>query len=191
MAHSKPMHDKLYQNWIKAGLALKFGKDAISNFLGTAIEQFRLNALPGASVQYCDSCTLLNVVPCQTNGFCSSDKSGICTKHDLSNPSKTHRPCPNGVCDKLFIAIKAQFTSAKGPSWSQSDPTLWCSKVWEIAKCFMPSGYQDKHDVEEYDFSGIMSLIINCKFIQSNLFKQYDFQVFQKVMCDCFSFRIY
>ena len=154
MAHSKLLNDPLYQEIRKS------------------IEQFRLDTLSANSVKVCHSCTLLNILPCPTNGFCYGRKH--CTKHDTTDATKIHRPCSDGVCDKLYIAIKQQYASAKGPSWSQSDPTLWCSNVWEIAKCFMPVGYLNRHDIDEYDFSGTMSLIMNNKFIHNYLSKPYD-----------------
>ena len=181
MANSKQLNDPLYQNWIKAGLALKLGKDIISDFLGKSIEQLTLDALGGKTIKFCHSCTLLNILPCPTNGYCHITSNKNCKKHDINDVIKTHRPCPSGVCHRIFNSIKEQFASAKGPLWSQSDPTLWCSNVWEIAKLFMPVGYQDKHDIEEYDFSGLMNIIINCKFIQKQLSRPFDVKFYQKV----------
>ena len=180
MAHGKPSSDPLFQNWIKAALLLKFGKDAISEFLETVLDKFRLITVGGNCAHVCHSCTIFNVIPCQTKKFCNGGKK--CKKHDTNDVKKTYRPCPNNVCDKLYLEIKKQFASFEGPSWSQSDATLWCSNVWEIAKCFMSGEYQDKHNIEEYDFGGIISLIINCKFIQSQLSKPYVRQDFRKVI---------
>ena len=176
------LNDPLCKNWVKACLSLKYGRDLLSDFLHKSIEKFKFETLRGNPVKSCDKCSKLNVIPCPTNSFCSFDNKGNCEKHDPSDVSKTHRPCPNGVCDKLFQAIKDQNAlGGKGPSWNQSDPQEWCSNVWEIAKCFMPVGYEDKHDISDYDFSGIMSLIINSKFIQNDLHTPYNRHFFQEV----------
>ena len=182
MSHSRDLNDHMYQNWIKAVLALKYGRDILSQFLMNSIEKFISETLRENRVKLCSNCSQCNIIPCGTNSFCYYDNKSNCKKHNASAIITTHRPCPDGVCDKLYLAVKQQYASGgKGPNWNQTDPTRWCLNFSEIAKCFMPVGYADKHDISDYDFSGIMSLIINAKFIQTDLHEPYNLLFFQKV----------
>ena len=177
----RELSDPSYKNWIKAGLALKYAKDILTDFLRKSIDKFKNETLQENFEKQCTSCTLCNVIPCPTNSFCCLNK-GSCTKHNTSNVCKMYNPCPSGVCDKVYTAIKLKYAlGGKDPNWKQSNPQQWCSNVWEIAKCFMPVGYEGKHDTQDYDFSGVISLIINSKFIQDDLSQPFHLPFFQKV----------
>ncbi|KAH3753231.1 hypothetical protein DPMN_187865 [Dreissena polymorpha] len=57
--------------------------------------------------------------------------------------------------------------SLKGPSWSNTDSTKWCTDSWELAKCYMPStGYKDKTSAATTDFNGIIGAMYNCTWMQ-------------------------
>ena len=175
------LNDPLYKNWIKVGLGLKYANDMLHTFISNSIAQFRCVVLSGNSTTTCNQCTLLNILPCcATNFFCSFNADG-CKLHNNLDNSKTFRPCPNNVCDKLQQAIAHEHISRRGPNWTGSDPKQWCSNVWEIAKCFMPYGNENKHDYSEFDFSGIISMIMNAKFIQGDLPVTYDAEAYKKV----------
>ena len=178
MANRCEFDDPLYKNWIKAGLSLKYGKEFLHAFLLNSITTFRTTALSANSIQNCNQCTLLNVLPCPTNSICSRDRGGKCRNHCLKDIS---RACPNNVCDKLQQSIAKKHIQGKGPHWKGSDTQNWCSNVWEIAKCFMPAGNETKHDYSEFDFSGIITMIMNAQFIQEDLPVTYDAKNFQNV----------
>ena len=181
MASQSQLNDPLYKNWIKAGLGLKYGKEILHTFLFTSLTKFRTVKLSGNSIQNCNQCTLLNVLPCPTNGICSRDNKGRCKQHNNFDTTKTFTPCPSNVCDKLQEAISQEHIPGKGPRWTGSDPQCWCSNVWEIAKCFMPAGNETKHDYSEFDFSGIITMLMNAKFIQQDLPQTYDAKTYQQV----------
>ena len=49
----------------------------------------------------------------------------------------------------------------------------------------MPPGNESKHDYSEFDFSGIMTMIMNAKFIQREIAGPYDAKTFQSVSIQC------
>ena len=181
MANQAQLNDPLYKNWIKAGFGLRYGKEILHSFLFNSLSNFRSVTLSGNSAQHCNKCTLLNIIPCPTNGICSRDNKGRCKQHNDLDISKTFNPCPSNVCDKLQQAIAQEHIPGKGPRWIGSDPQQWCSNVWEIAKCFMPAGNESKHDYSEFDFSGIITMLMNAEFIQRDLPQTYDAKTYQKV----------
>ena len=181
MAYLCKLDDPAYTNWIKAGLGLIYGRDILRSFLLSSFTKFRNNILIGNSTQNCNQCTLLNVLPCPTNGICSHDKRGNCRAHTSLDPSATTKPCPDNVCNALLQAILTEHIQGRGPRWTGSDTRQWCSNVWEIAKCFMPPGNENKHDYSEFDFSGIMTMVMNSKFIQRDIAGTYDAKTFQRV----------
>ena len=181
MANQSQLNNHSYKNWIKAGLGLKYGKEIFHTFLFNSLTNFRSVNLSFDSTQNCNQCTLLNVLPCPTNGICSRDNKGRCRQHNTLDKAKTSTQCTSNVCDKLQQAIAQEHIPGKGPRWIGSDPQQWCSNVWEIAKCFMPAGNETKHDYSEFDFSGIITMIMNAKFIQHDLPAPYNAKTYQKV----------
>ena len=185
MASQSQLNNPLYINYVKAGMGLLYGKEIPQTFLFNSLINFRTVSLSGNSTQNCNQCTLLNVLPCPTNTICSRDNRGNCKQHNNFDSSKTYKPCPSNVCDKLQKAISQEHIPGKGPRWTGSDPQLWCSNVWEIAKCFMPAGNETKHAYEEFDFIAIITMLMNAKFIQRDLPQTYDAKIYQQVKYIC------
>ena len=181
------MEDQLskhqFSNWVKAGLALNAGKAAIQPLVLSAITAFRDNVLEDSPTKYCDKCTYTNVIHCRTKGFCYGPPSN-CTTHDSSDPDKLSRPCPNDVCGLLLDAI-SQSHKLK-PIWKNSDAKQWCQDPWTIAKCFMPDGYANASKADT-DLTGVLSVVINAKFMKNALFHP-DSWIFAQVLHNfCFT----
>lgn len=156
-----------FSNWVKAGLALKLGKAAIQPLVLHGVTEFRDAVLDISPLKYCNQCTYTNVTPCRTKGFCYGPRNN-CTTHDASDPSKISTPCPNGVCGKLCEAIRnSHFIK---PIWANSDARKWCDNPFEIAKCYMSVGYADTLTLDDTDFTGVLDVVINAKFMKNVLF---------------------
>ena len=147
-------HD--YHNWVKGGLALKFSKDGIENFVETKIKTFHQTVIG----PHCNICSTENIVLCKVNNnFCKFSKNN-CLVHDVNNPSKKSRPCPTAVCNVVRDEIlkKHRF---RGPSWKNTDSSRWCREPWQIATCYMSAGYQAATSASGTDFPGLLSVVIN------------------------------
>ena len=167
-----------YKNWIKGCSILKYGKEAVQELVAEEIIKFRDAVLSSCPNDYCDQCTIANITPCRSRGVCRVPK-GKCEYHLSSDPSKISRPCPNGVCDKLFQEIVT--ADDMSPKWTNTDSTQWCNNPWTIAKCFMPDGYSHCSNATETDFTGILSVLINAKFMK-NSFSNKGTHVFKQVL---------
>lgn len=45
------------------------------------------------------------------------------------------------------------------PSWKNTDSRQWCTDIWQLARCFMPSdGYKNKDSAENTDFKGLINV---------------------------------
>ena len=166
MSIEDSINDPFYKNWIKAGLAFKYGKQALQTYVENEIHQFKETVLYHSPTKFCDSCTTANIIPCWTQFVCHGPRSH-CRYHVVSDSRKLSRPCPNGVCDKLHNAIVSEHTMM--PIWENTDTTQWCNNNWTIAQCFMPKGYSQCKTVEETDFTGILSVVSNATFMSNNL----------------------
>ena len=166
MAFEESINDPLYKNWIKAGLAFKFGKQALQTYVENEIQQFRERILDKCAARFCDSCTIENIIPCWTLYVCRGPRSH-CTYHDVTDLRKLSRPCPNGVCDQLYKEIVAEHRLK--PIWENTDTTQWCQNAWTIAQCFMPKEYQHCKSFEDTDFTGILSVVTNATCVRNNL----------------------
>ena len=58
--------------------------------------------------------------------------------------------------------------------WTNTDATKWTSDYWELAKCYLPYGYDATRNETEADLSGLLSLIINCKDVDNYLTAKVD-----------------
>lgn len=159
------------QNWFTSALAVETVRDALLNFIKKKIQELHqdiLNKLPPATV--CNSCSLESILPCPTKNICRLQR-GKCQFHK-SKP----QPCPNKVCDIIRNEIEKVHRHSN-PAWENTDPSLWCSDPWQLAKCFMPKeGYCKANTADKTDFNGIIYVLLNCKrfesFFKSDLTKE-------------------
>ncbi|KAH3753119.1 hypothetical protein DPMN_187749 [Dreissena polymorpha] len=83
------------------------------------------------------------------------------------DPSKQCRLCSE-IGHRIWNYHRFKRTHLKGPSWSNTDMTKWCSDSWELAKCYMPpTGYKNKPSADKTDFNGLIGALINCTWMQN------------------------
>jgi hypothetical protein len=141
-----------FKNWVKGTLALLFTKDGLKDFVSTLVVQHHqrlLQLVPATNIQKTCTCTINSLPQCTT-----SNKHG----HVVANPRQL---CARGVCNILMDCI-CKDHRYRGPSWRNTDPQKWSTDAVEIAKCFMArEGYSQKSSLNEIDFNGILSVVIN------------------------------
>ncbi|XP_060581704.1 uncharacterized protein LOC132738251 [Ruditapes philippinarum] len=172
---SKKLSNSRYNNWVKASLAVLITKEGIEPFVEEEIEQFQQkcltdicnnHGLPSGTI--CTNCCTENVVNCPTNKICNV-KHRKCSYHKDSATSFLLAGCPNKICHNFKTEIQKAHRY-NGPSYKNTDAAQWCSKSWEVAKCFTPpDGYKDVVSASETDFNGVNSVIINCECFQTKV----------------------
>ncbi|XP_060603538.1 uncharacterized protein LOC132756475 [Ruditapes philippinarum] len=172
---SKKLSNSRYNNWVKASLAVLITKRGIEPFVKDEIEQFQQKCLtdicnnqglPSGTI--CTNCCTENVVKCPTNKICNI-KQRKCSYHKDSATTFLLAGCPNKICHNFKTEIQNAHRY-NGPSYKNTDAAQWCSKSWEVAKCYMPpDGYKDVVSASETDFNGVNSVIINCECFQTKV----------------------
>ncbi|XP_052760647.1 uncharacterized protein LOC128203317 [Mya arenaria] len=166
------LKDKKAQNWVKAAFALNITKEGLQPLVEdvlTCVHQDIYNnvrtskGLPGGAT--CAQCFTENVLKCPTRGICISTRN--CKFHN--SPQKVYAPCPNGICEGVRDEI-IQHHRFPVPSWKNTNADKWCTSHWEIGKCFLPpDGYKTKSSINDSDFNGVISVMMNCKDFQNKL----------------------
>ncbi|KAM4044518.1 uncharacterized protein CXorf38 homolog isoform 2-T2 [Anomaloglossus baeobatrachus] len=69
--------------------------------------------------------------------------------------------CP--VCAQWKKIILAHHNNRNGEiHWGNSDPSLWSTNYWEVAKVYMPRGQTNLTGPQECDAAALLNLINNC-----------------------------
>ncbi|KAH3798724.1 hypothetical protein DPMN_152327 [Dreissena polymorpha] len=154
-------------NWLKAWMAVDIAKSGLEQFADNEAKTLHTNiyntiwsSSQGAAA--CIGCHTANLLKCPTKGVCKKrNEHGNCTSmHD--NAAKQPRPCPANVCNKVHDEIVKQHAFSN-PSWKNTSAQQWAKHPWEIAKAyFPPDGYVGKSSVQDTDFNGIISFMMNC-----------------------------
>ncbi|XP_052260558.1 uncharacterized protein LOC127864705 isoform X2 [Dreissena polymorpha] len=150
--------DKQTNNWFKACIALNLTKDGLTDLVVT--ELLNVQTKVGRS---CGQCFIQNLIPCPTQDVCKKRKGNNCSFHNSQQPKSCQ------TCDKVKqnITLLHRF---KGPSWANTKAELWASDPWEIGKCYLPrDGYSSVSSVQESDFNGVVSIVLNCTHFQTCL----------------------
>ena len=92
MTHEEHVNNPRYRNWVKAGLALKYGKEIIQKLAENEIKTFRDIILSSCTSNFCDQCRIETLHPSRKRGA-----SG--------GPSTGASACLNGVCNSLYQSI--------------------------------------------------------------------------------------
>ncbi|XP_052218328.1 uncharacterized protein LOC127835949 [Dreissena polymorpha] len=155
-------------NWLKAWLAVDIAKSGLEHFAENEAKTVHINiynnvlsSVPAPAV--CNICNTANLLQCPTQGICNKRgaKSACTAMHDTA--AKQPRPCPDNVCNKVLNEIEKQHKYAI-PSWKNTTATLWATTPWQIAKAYLPpDGYSGKSSIQDTDFNGIISFMMNCK----------------------------
>ncbi|XP_052244576.1 uncharacterized protein LOC127853827 [Dreissena polymorpha] len=134
--------DKERTNWLKAWLAIDIAKSGLEHLADNEAQNFHrlIYSHVGSS---CTSCTTANV--------------------------QQKKPCPRKICDQVCQKIikEHRYNSL---SWKNTSAQLWQTNYWEIAKCyFPPDGYAATSSIQDTDFNGVISFMLNCKRFDSSL----------------------
>ncbi|XP_052766127.1 uncharacterized protein LOC128207316 [Mya arenaria] len=133
------------QNWYKTLIGLHITKEGLVDFVIDVMKCFHRRTFDDIN---------------RKNGRPIGTVCKMCSKKDLKSP---HYVCPNNICVQFYKQLK-QAARGREISWSNTDPTKWCTDFWEVAKCFLPpEGYRDANCPQETDFNGIVNLIANCR----------------------------
>ncbi|XP_052259412.1 uncharacterized protein LOC127863792 [Dreissena polymorpha] len=150
--------DKETINWFNASKALNVAKQGLTNFLDTQLQN--VHAAVGRS---CGNCPIEKLIPCPTNPYCNKKKRNYCPFHKSQKP----QPCPTSDHVKQNIILQHRY---HGPSWRNTRAENWAQDYWEIGKCFLPpDGYSHVCSVQESDFNGVISIMLNCLYFQTCL----------------------
>ncbi|XP_052250732.1 uncharacterized protein LOC127857970 isoform X1 [Dreissena polymorpha] len=150
--------DKETNNWLKACIGLNVTKEGLANFLCAELQ--KVHTIVGRS---CGNCPIENLIQCPTNPYCNKRKRNYCPFHKSQKP----QPCP--ICDNVKHNIILHHRYG-GPSWRNTRAEKWALNYWEIGKCYLPpDGYSSISSVQESDFNGVISIMLNCLHFQTCL----------------------
>jgi hypothetical protein len=99
----------------------------------------------------CSECTKENLLTTHSKDSCPSKKECLCKKK-----SKDLRPCPNGICDKVYERI-IMLHATYSPNIKNTNITRWCEDYMELAKCFMRHNPESTAKTDLMDFLHIMA----------------------------------
>ncbi|KAH3799229.1 uncharacterized protein CXorf38-like isoform X3 [Dreissena polymorpha] len=150
--------DKEATNWFKACIALNVTKEGLTNFLEKELQ--KVHSVVGTS---CGKCCIEKLIKCPTLKYCKKTKGNNCIFH------KSQQPQHCQICDKVKQNIVTLHRYG-GPSWRNTHAENWAHDYWEIGKCFLPlDGYSSVSSVQESDFNGVISIMLNCLHFQTCL----------------------
>ncbi|WAQ94529.1 CX038-like protein, partial [Mya arenaria] len=129
------------RNWLKQWRAVCVTREALLPIVSEEAAQLHGDILIKAKVPACTTCSFKDV-------------------------QKRTARCPYHVVLRDELVKEHAYGHTKGIgalTLKNTKTENWAHSPWEIAKVFMPSGYEDKTTIEETDFNGIAAFIINCK----------------------------
>jgi len=148
-----------YVNWVKTSLSLLYLKEGITKFSNEKADVFhkdvtqlvRLRSTKAVTTQ-CTNCTYKSAKKTNKNTTWRIDcKCNVCSVWlEEILPYHLHKPLPN-------IA------------WANSNPQLWPTDVWELAKLFQPYGCESHKNAEDSDCTALLTMMLNCTFFHTFL----------------------
>ncbi|KAH3734119.1 uncharacterized protein LOC127850360 [Dreissena polymorpha] len=161
------LSEKERTNWLKAWLALDIAKSGLQKFVQTEAQNFHTSIFSPiwSSMQApasCIGCNTANLLKCPTPGVCNKRRpNSFCTAIHDTVENQT-RACPLNICDQVRVEIE-KYHRYNRPSWKCTSANQWASNPWEIAKSyFPPDGYERIRSIQETDFNGMISFMLNC-----------------------------
>ena len=141
------LNNPQYLNWLKAARALHITMEAMRAFC-----RARMNGL--------HQLLLLKYGATQCSGPCSSAN----IRHNR-NTNNYVINCPNNVCSRWLADIVAErATPTTRLKFDNCDISQWPVQPWQIAKAFMDRQDPSSVSPNDTDASGILQLLINCKY---------------------------
>ncbi|KAH3800413.1 uncharacterized protein LOC127837735 isoform X2 [Dreissena polymorpha] len=155
------LSDQEKTNWLNACIALNILKSGLKDFVNQEMQRVKTHMFHSAhrklnlpDTEMCTMCNVACLVPCPTKGYC---------KRSGKRCTNGHRRCPKNICNEISNLIIKELRHSK-PSWANTEAEQWAFNQWQIAKCFLPpDGYTGVGSVEDTDFNGIISVMLNCK----------------------------
>ncbi|KAH3780655.1 hypothetical protein DPMN_158474 [Dreissena polymorpha] len=130
-------------NWLKAWLAIDIAKSGLEHLADNEARNFhqhiysQVTSTLQSQSYTCNSCNTANLL--------------------------RNQQCPVKICNKVCQEIIKEHRYKKC-SWNNTSATLWQTRHWEIAKCYIQTdGYADKISIQDTDFNGVVSFMLNCK----------------------------
>ena len=136
-----------YLNWLKATRALHITMEAMRTFC--QVRMYGLHQL-----------LLFNHGATHCSGSCSSTN----IRHNR-NTNNYVISCPNNVCSRWLADIVAErATPTTRLTFGNCDISQWPGQLWQIAKVFMDRQNPSSVNPNDTDASGILQLLVNCKY---------------------------
>ncbi|XP_052226469.1 uncharacterized protein LOC127841588 [Dreissena polymorpha] len=134
--------EKERSNWLKAWLAIDIAKSGLEHLADNEAQTFHQH------------------IYSQVTSTLKS-QSATCTSCNTTHLLRNQQ-CPNRICDKVCQEINKEHRYKKC-SWNNTSAPLWQTHYWEIAKCYIQTdGYADKISIQDTDFNGVVSFMLNC-----------------------------
>ncbi|KAH3811454.1 hypothetical protein DPMN_139864 [Dreissena polymorpha] len=151
-------------NWLKAWLAIDIAKSGLEQFVeneAKILHDSIYNGILISGAVACIGCHTANLIKCPSSGICKKRGAQCINMHDAA--LKQPRTCPVNVCNKVLVEIVKRHKYSN-PSWKNTLANQWATSPWQIAMAYLPpDGYTGKCSVQDTDFNGIISFMMNCK----------------------------
>ncbi|XP_045196439.2 uncharacterized protein LOC123551515 [Mercenaria mercenaria] len=174
MTHQQRLENPLYTNWVRGALGLGYLKEGLCDFVDTKTKEQHQELIANVNrsqpsfsqfTRVCDHCTLDNLLPdhASLGKKCIQMIKSKC----FCNSRQGRRKCPNGICSRMYdLIVDGHFY--RDPLWKNTNPELWCTDHWSIAKCFLTNPSQTTL-AKDTDASGLLGIITNNLFLQKEL----------------------
>ncbi|KAM9320228.1 uncharacterized protein CXorf38 homolog [Gastrophryne carolinensis] len=153
MALSSLLHRlncKEYKNWMKAGYCLQILQSCLQGHIEAEMRSFHRRLLDSLSSQ-------------------SGAPRSRC--HCRARGKQFQPDCP--VCREWKTHILEHHNNRNGEvHWANSNPSLWPTHYWEVAKVYLPRGHTHSTGPKQCDAAALLNLINSCDhFKVSNISK--------------------
>ncbi|XP_053373637.1 uncharacterized protein LOC123554110 [Mercenaria mercenaria] len=160
MSNPNKIKSKPYRNWVRGTLGLFYLQEGLCPFTDRVVKAEHARIVQNLTP--CTNCVIEDILPAHASGnFCIQKNKARCNCR-----KRTNRNCP--TCSKIYDQIVQQHRF-KEPHWV-TDCSTWYSDHWQFAKCFLTTSTKgSNNNAAETDASGLLSIIINGEFFQSEL----------------------
>ncbi|XP_045169095.2 uncharacterized protein LOC123531869 [Mercenaria mercenaria] len=157
--HSK-IKSKPYRNWVRGALGLFYLQKGLYPFTDRVTKAEHANIVQNLTP--CTNCAIEDILPAHASGnVCLQTNKGRCNCRKRKN-----RNC--ATCSKIYDDIVLQHRF-RDPYWV-TDCSTWYNDHWQFAKCFLTTTSKGSNTTAaETDASGLLSIIINGEFFQSEI----------------------
>ena len=156
-------NNRKYGNWVKNSLSLLYLKEGITKFSDEKAGEFHKDVAErvrlrraGTASPKCTKCTY---------------KSAVKTKTPDKTNTTWRMNCNSNICNVWLEEILPYHAHLPLPNiaWANSNPKLWQSDVWELAKLFQPYGCENHSKAEDSDCTALLTMMLDCTFFHKYL----------------------